>query len=110
MVNLLPDAALAPPGEAFVDGIVFAEALGQVLPGDSGACNPEDGIDKEAVIGGISAWFARLSWQQGREAFEVVVGDSVAVHELGVRFKSPRNARSRTKVPAHMNFSFVHTT
>ena len=110
MMDLLPDAPLAPPGEAFVYGVGVAEALGQVLPGRSGACNPEHSIDEKAVILGIAAWFAGLSGQQGLDALEVFVGYGVAVHERGVGLKSPRNGMNSTKVPTHMNFSFVHTT
>ena len=95
----LPSSFLGPSAEAFVDGVVFAETLGQVLPGCPGACNPEHGIDEEAVIAGISAWFAWLSRQQGRDAFEVYVGDSVAVHERRIRFKSPLNDLNWTRVP-----------
>ena len=106
----LPSAFLGPSLEAFVDGVVFAEALGQVFPGRAGAGNPEHGIDEEAVISGISAWFAGLSRQKGLDAFEVFVGDSVAVHGRRIRFKSPVNDLNWMRVPASVNFSFVHTT
>ena len=81
--NGLPVAFFGPSGEAFVDGVVLAEAFGQVLPGCAGAGNPEHGIDEEAIILGIAAWFAGLSRQQGLDAFEVFVGDGVAVHGFG---------------------------
>ena len=110
LVTLLPDAVLAPAREAFVDGVVLAEALGQVFPGRSGACNPKHRIDEEAVILGIAARFAGLSRQQGLDAGVVFVGDRVAVHEPDVWFKSPVNDLGWTRVPASMNFSFVHTT
>ena len=79
MVHFLPDAALTPPGEAFVGRIGFTKTCGQALPASTGACNPEHGIDDRAIGVGISAWFAGLPRQQGRDAFEVFVGDCVAV-------------------------------
>ena len=110
MMNFLPYSLFAPSGEAFVDRVGFAEAPGQVFPWCPGACNPEHGIDEKAVVSGIAAWFAGLSGQQGGDALEVLVGDGVAVHEPHVWFKSPVNDLSWTRVPASMNFSFVHTT
>ena len=110
MMNLLPDAALGPSAEAFVYGIGLAEAFRQIFPWCSSACNPEYGINEQTVILGISAWFSRLPWQQGRNAFKIFIGDRVAVHRLERRCKLPLNDLRSSKVPAVMKFSFVHTT
>ena len=43
----LPAAFFGPSAEAFVDGVVFAVSLGQVLPGCTGAGDPEYSIDED---------------------------------------------------------------
>ena len=80
MMNPLPDAAPAPAHEALVEAARLAKTFGQVLPWCAGACDPEDGIDEEAVVLGVAPELAGLSGQQGPDAVEVVVGDGVAVH------------------------------
>ena len=82
-MNRLPDTPFAPAREAFVDGIGLAKALREVLPGCAGSGDPEDGVNKKAVIGCVSARFAGLPRQQGGDAFKVVVGYGVAMHEHG---------------------------
>lgn len=112
MMNAFPDAAFAPAGEALVDGIGLTKAGGQIGPGRASSRNPKHSVKEEAVVGGISTGVAGLSGQQGRDAFEVVVGDRVAVHERasGLVLGVPLNADDSGMVPASKNFSFVHTT
>lgn len=111
MMNGFPDAALAPAGEALVDGIGLAKAFGQIGPGGPGSRNPKHRVKEEAVVGGISTGTAGLSGQQGRDAREVGVGDRVAVHERasGLGLGVPLNADDSGMVPASKNFSFVLT-
>ena len=92
MMNRLPYASFAPSGEAFVDGVVFAESLGEVLPGGSGASDPEHSIDEETVVSGIATGLSGLSRQQGGNALEVLIGDGVAVHEPQLKLKRRHNA------------------
>ena len=87
--NGLPTALFGPSGEAFVDSVVVAIALGQVGPGRAGARDPEDRIDEASVIVGVSTGHAGLSREQGFDPGVVVVGDFVASlfgvgHGLGV--------------------------
>lgn len=112
MMDFFPDAALAPTHEALVDGARLAEAFGQVFPGSTGACDPEDRVDKQTVVVRIAAELAGLSGKQAFDATEVVVGDGVAVHgvEANAEEKAAQNALTCSVVPPSVNSSFVRTT
>ena len=56
--NGLPSAFFGPSVEALEGGIVFAVSFGQVLPGCAGAGDPEHGVDKTAVVLGVSSGVA----------------------------------------------------
>lgn len=63
----LPGPLAGPAEEAFMDRVEVAKADGQVSPGGTGAGDPEDRIEEEAVVGGNEAGVAWLARQQGGE-------------------------------------------
>ncbi len=90
---------------------MFAVSFGEVLPGGAGAGNPEHGVDKTAVVVGVSSGVAGFAREQRLNPGVVVVGDVVSVHLLGgCRWGKPFNRPSKQKDAASVNLLFVHTT
>src|SRR5882672_8590254 len=61
--NPLPDTFLRPAPEAGVDGEPFAEHLGQITPGCAGPRDPQNGLDKQAIVTRGDAGITNLARQ-----------------------------------------------
>jgi hypothetical protein len=78
---VLPGSVALPAHEAVITGLVRAIAFGQVSPGRSGAVNPEDAVNDQAVVFPLAAAFAGfLFWQVGMNAFPLAIGHITTRH------------------------------
>lgn len=72
--DALPDAVLTPAVEAAGDGAWWAVTFGQVLPGRSGAQDPQDAVEDAPVVFRRSARVRLLRRQEGRNLRPLFVG------------------------------------
>ena len=61
--DALPHTGFGPTREAGVDALPFAVSLGQVMPVRTGAQNPQNTMDEQAVISAVAAWITGLARQ-----------------------------------------------
>jgi hypothetical protein len=70
----LPQAFGTLPVEAFSDGVVLAEASGQIGPRDSGLEHEDDGVDEEPVVYSNATGVTLLARQQAMNGCPLGVG------------------------------------
>lgn len=80
--DVLPDNAFGPSVGALINEIPVAKALRQVPPRDTGARDPEHGVDKEAVTGGNATGVGGPAGKERRDALPLIVTNGVALHRL----------------------------
>lgn len=73
-----PYAFVAPPAKTPVGVFPIAVVGRQVAPRRSGAQNPQDGVNEEAVVFGYAAPNAPSSWQMRFQEFPSFISDVVA--------------------------------
>src|SRR5262245_52306270 len=73
-------ATAAQVGEAVVDGLPGAVALGQVAPGGAGVQPPEDAVEQRAVVLPLAAPLARPRREEGGKQPPLLVGKFVSLH------------------------------
>ena len=93
----LPSAVFRPAVKALKNGVMIAEALGQVGSGSPGSSDPKHGVDEGAIVLGSASGVAFFSGQQVLDAFPIFVGDFVASHRGQVSFL-PEDAKRRNRI------------
>lgn len=76
--NPVPDALLRPAPEAGVDGEPFAEFLRQITPGCAGPRNPQNRLDKPAIVVRGGAGITKLARQLWRNPFPLLIAQDRA--------------------------------
>ncbi len=71
--ELAPNPALFPAGEPFIDTIPFAAGLGQQAPGGTAAGHPKYRFNKAATLEFVPDIQAGTCFQEGINAFPVVI-------------------------------------
>lgn len=80
--QFLPVPLVAPTAETAVGVLPISEIRRQIPPGSAGAENPDDGIDKLAVVGRHASPASSAPWQQGFENGPDAVGNVMTVKIL----------------------------
>ena len=75
-----PHAFLGQAAEALADGVVLAEAFGQVRSRAAGAHYPHDGVEKKAVILGRYPAIGGFAGQQRGNGFPLLVRNFMTTH------------------------------
>ena len=75
--NRRPATLLRPAIKSLIDRIVLAEAFGQISPRRAGPGNPQHGIEKTTVIGGVPTGRARTPGKQRLDPGKLLVGQFV---------------------------------
>jgi hypothetical protein len=78
--DAVEQAGAAHLGEAVVDRLPLAVAVGQVAPGGAGVEPPEDAVEDEAVVLPLAAAAARPRGEKGSEQLPLRVGEFVSFH------------------------------
>src|SRR5438132_12865918 len=87
--DALPGSVLLPALQAVVAGGTGRIAFGQILPGRSGAQDPENTVEHRAMIAPrVSALFGMRRRQERSDLLPLGIGQFVASHELRTSVKS----------------------
>src|SRR5215208_1657990 len=78
--DAVPDALLAPAVVAAGDGAALAVAPRQVVPGRTGAQDPEDAVDDPPMVDARFARLGLLRWEQRLESRPLLVGQVSLCH------------------------------
>jgi hypothetical protein len=75
-----PDASIRPAAESAIDRVPLSKGFRQVPPGRAGTANPENGVEKKAIIASRAAWIRLFPRKQAGDSLPIGVRNSVSKH------------------------------
>ena len=72
--QLFKDLQVAPPGEAFIDGVPVAVLWRQESPLRAAPSNPQDGFEETATIASGTKPYLWTGFQHGQNLLPLVIG------------------------------------